>query len=346
MQKRNVVVIGASAGGFEAIKLLVSRLPADLDASIFIVWHIAPDLTGVLPHVINRLGKMPAHNARDGEPIKTNQIYIAPPDYQMILEKDIVRTTHGPKENRFRPAIDPLFRSAAYNFGNRVIGVILTGALDDGSAGLWAVKDCGGIAIVQDPKDAEVSSMPQNALRAVKNADYKVPVNEIADIIVRLVQEEVDDVQVEKAGENGRMLTEIKIAMEDPTLDRDVFKLGKLTPYTCPDCHGVLTSLKEGRRIRFRCHTGHAFSSDTLLSAISQSIEESLWNSIRTMQESIIFLNHMGDHFAENNEPKIAALYFKKAGEAQRRAELVRDTVFDHEQLSIDKIQQESEHSA
>ncbi len=343
MEKRNIVVIGASAGGFEAIKQLVSKLPPDLDASILIVWHIAPDLTGILPRVLNRFNTLPAHNAVDGEPIKANQIYVAPPDYHLVVEKDFIRITHGPKENRFRPAVDPLFRSAAYSYGSRVIGVVLSGALDDGSAGLWAVKDRGGIAIVQDPEDAEVSSMPQNALRAVKNADYVVPISQMAELLTRLVQEEVPGPAAKDVSADEQMLTEINIAMEEETLDKEIWKFGELSPYTCPDCHGVLTALKEGGHIRFRCHTGHAFSTDTLLSAISQSIEESLWSAVRTIHESVIFLNHMGDHFAENNEPKIAALYFKKAEDARCRSELVRNTVLNHELLSVDKIQEESD---
>src|SRR5687768_9980752 len=173
MQTRNIIVIGASAGGFDALKTLVSGLPPDLEASIFIVWHMAPDIRGVMPQVLNRINGIYAAHAYDNEAIKPNRIYVAPPDRHLLVEKDRVRVTRGPKENRFRPAVDPLFRSAAYAHKQQVIGVVLSGALDDGTAGLWTVKHCGGLAIVQEPLDAEVPSMPENALREVA-ADHVV----------------------------------------------------------------------------------------------------------------------------------------------------------------------------
>ena len=161
--KHRIIVIGASAGGFEALKKIIRGLPADFNAPIFIVWHMSPDIPGVLPYVLSNQNTIVAAHAFNGEEIKPNRIYVARPDHHMLIEDGKVLITHGPKENRFRPAVDPLFRSAAYAYGNRVIGIILSGALDDGTAGLWTVKHYGGIAIVQDPKDAEVSSMPENA---------------------------------------------------------------------------------------------------------------------------------------------------------------------------------------
>src|SRR5687768_2905429 len=156
METRNIIVIGASAGGFEAIKKLVSGLPSDLQASVFIVWHMSPDVRGVLPQILNKLETLPAEHAVDKEPIVPNRIYVAQPNFHLLVERGRVRVTKGPKENRFRPAVDPLFRSAAYAYGSRVIGVILTGALDDGTSGLWTIKHLGGMAVVQDPEDAEV----------------------------------------------------------------------------------------------------------------------------------------------------------------------------------------------
>src|SRR3954462_11323909 len=160
MAKRNIIVMGGSAGSFAAFKTIAAGLPADLDASIFIVWHMAPDLRGILPEILNRSGKMKAVEARDRQPIEPGRIYVACPDHHLLIEGDTVRLTRGPKENRFRPAIDPLFRSAAFSFRQRVIGVMLSGSLDDGTSGLWTIKHFGGLAVVQDPVDAEVPSMP------------------------------------------------------------------------------------------------------------------------------------------------------------------------------------------
>jgi two-component system chemotaxis response regulator CheB len=169
MPKRDIIVIGTSAGGMETLIELFSRLPKKLAASIFVVCHISPYSSGVLPKVISRAGSLPAAHPTDREPIKPGQVYVAPPDHHLLIEDSVVRVTQGPKENRFRPAVDPLFRSAAYAYGPRVIGVILTGSLDDGTAGLWAVKERGGLAVVQDPDEALFDSMPLSALNNVQN---------------------------------------------------------------------------------------------------------------------------------------------------------------------------------
>ncbi len=340
MGKRNIIVIGASAGGFEPIKKIISGLPQNFNASIFIVWHMSPDVRGILPDVLNRVGLLPAGHAIDMEPIRPGHIYVAPPDHHLLIEKDKVHTTRGPKENRFRPAIDPLFRSAAFVHGPHVIGVILSGALDDGTAGLWMVKHRGGLAVVQDTVEAEVPSMPKNAARAVK-VDYETPVSEMPALLVRLCSEDIPDLD-DQRGKDSRTEAEISYAMEEQPLNTNFFALGELTPYTCPECHGVLLSLKEGNRVRFRCHTGHAFSADSLLATVTEQIEESLWNAIRSLQESVILLNHMGDHFAEANQPKLAAMYFKKAKDAEMRANKVREAVMNHEQLSTESISREA----
>lgn len=267
MATRDIIVIGASAGGFEALKKLVRGLPGDLPASIFIVWHMSPYVKGFLPEVLDKEGSLPAAHAIDRERIQKSRIYVAPPDHHLLVEPNHVRITKGPKENRFRPAVDPLFRSAAYSYGSRVIGIVLSGSLDDGTVGLWTIKHHGGLAIVQDPNDAEVPSMPENALREVE-VDYSVPVTEIADLLARLVKEqtgaaaaEVPELIMEK---NKLTQIEIGIAAEENALEGGIMNFGELTPYTCPECHGVLTQLQDGKRARFRCHIGHAFSANSL----------------------------------------------------------------------------------
>jgi two-component system chemotaxis response regulator CheB len=333
MQKRDIIVIGASAGGFEAIKTLVKGLSAQLEAAILIVWHMSPDVKGILPYVINKLHGIPAANAYDRELITPGRIYVAPPDRHMLIVDDYLRVTKGPKENRFRPAIDPLFRSAAYRYGNRVIGIILSGALDDGTAGLWTVKKHGGVAIVQDPANAEVASMPESAIRGV-NVDYTLSVEEMPHLVSKLCSETIafrNHYNVEK---NRRTEEEIRIALQDELYTAGV-QLGKLTPFTCPECHGVLSMIKEDEMIRYRCHTGHAYSAASLLQSISHNIEDSLWNAIRGIEESIALLNHLGDHFAELNQTHLAALYFKKAQETFVRSGLARKALLDEEALIV-----------
>lgn len=339
MGKRNIFVIGASAGGFDALRTIVKGLPPDLDASIFIVWHIGTDTRGLLPEVLNKLGTIHAANARDYESIKSNRIYVAPPDHHLLVEEGQVRLTKGPKENRFRPAIDPLFRSAAYTYGNRVTGIILSGGLDDGTAGLWRIKDSGGIAVVQDPKDAEVPSMPENALRAV-TIDYCLPIDEIANLIVKLSSEYVTE---ELNSKDGNTKIEIDIAAGRSSLSRNSLDLGILSPYSCPECHGVLAKIVDGKLTRFRCHTGHAYSPDTLIATLTQKVEDSLYSAMRGMDESVFLMNHIGDHYAEVNQPKLAAIYFKKAKDAEQRVKMLRETIYDHEQLSLGKVVEEAE---
>jgi two-component system, chemotaxis family, protein-glutamate methylesterase/glutaminase len=343
-----LVVIGASAGGFEALKRLVRGLPPDFPAALFVVWHMSPDIRGVLPQVLSRENTIHAAHAYDGEAIEPNRIYVAPPDRHLLVEKGRVRVTKGPKENRFRPAVDPLFRSAAYAYGRRVVAVVLSGALDDGTAGLWTVKHRGGVAVVQDPLDAEVPSMPENALREVA-VDYTVPVAEMADLLVRLSREpvaETAEVAMPSEQENEKTEIEIRVAAEDGAFELGIMKFGALTPYTCPDCHGVLSSLKDGGPTRFRCHTGHAYSADSLLSTITENVEDSLYSAIRGVEESVMLLNHIGDHLAEANQTKLAAVYFRKAKEAEARTALVRQVALSHEQLSLDRLRQQAAEDA
>jgi len=334
-ENQRIIVMGASTGGFEAFKKIIAGLPSDFNSPIFIVWHMSPRTHGIMPQVLNRVNDIYAAHAYDKEEIKPNRIYVARPDHHLLIEPGKVRITRGPKENRFRPAVDPLFRSAAYAYGNRVIGVILSGALDDGTAGLWTVKHYGGIAIVQDPNNAEVSSMPENAMHLVK-VDHCVPVSEIAELLVRLSKEPF----TAKPGvmKDEQTKKEIEIAAEKNPLEKGIMGLGELTPFTCPECHGVLSRLYNENIVRYRCHTGHAYSVDALMASLTEKVEDALYNAVRGMDETIMLLNHLGDHCAEANQPKLAALYFKKAKQAAERADLVRNATFSHEQLNKDTL--------
>jgi two-component system chemotaxis response regulator CheB len=333
---QRIIVIGASSGGFDALRKIVGALPADFEIPIFIVWHMGSGVSGVLPQVLNREHTIAAANAYDEEPIRQNHIYVAPPDHHLMIEDGMVRVTRGPKENRFRPAIDPLFRSAAFSYGNLVIGVILSGGLDDGTAGLWTVKNYGGVTVVQDPADAEVPSMPESALREVQ-VDYCLPVSEIAELLLRLSKIPIKKTDFMKDEQTGK---EIAIAGERNPMRNGDLVFTELSPYTCPECHGVLSRLRNDKIIRYRCHTGHAYSTDTLMAALSEKIEDSLYDVIRGIDEIVILMNHVGDHYAELNNPKLAAVYFQKAKEAEERAQLVRSALKSHEHISKEKIEQ------
>jgi two-component system, chemotaxis family, protein-glutamate methylesterase/glutaminase len=332
VRAKQIVVIGASAGGIEALRTLVSGLPADFSAPLCVVVHSAPQAPAVLDEILSRSGPLRASNALGGERIQSGHIYVAPPDCHLVVEPGMLRVTKGPRENRFRPAIDPLFRSAAQVYGPGVIGVILTGGLDDGTAGLWTVKQLGGTAIVQDPDEALYPGMPQNAIMHV-NVDHIVPLSEIAPLLVELT------------GEPARVATEfpvpeevtveVEIAMEHNPIDAGLERIGEPSRFACPECHGVLLQLKEGPYTRFRCHTGHAYSVASLLAAISEGIEDSLWVAIRSLEEGQLLLARMAEHFRTNHDPAEADSLRAHADEAKRQSDILRQLVMEREPLPI-----------
>jgi two-component system chemotaxis response regulator CheB len=322
------------------LKRLVADLPPSLPAALFVVWHMPTDGYGVLPDVLNHTNTLPAAHAVDGQAIDMGHIYVAPPDHHLLVELGRVRVTKGPKEHRFRPAVDPLFRSAAFAYGPRVIGVVVSGALDDGTAGLRTIKQRGGTAIVQDPFDAEVPSMPRSALRAVA-VDYVVPVADMAPLLIRLSHELAVTSPEVPMDDDAQTRIEIRIAAEDNALEVGVMHLGTPTMYTCPDCHGVLLALKDSPLLRFRCHTGHAFSADSLLAAVAATTEDQPWSTVRSLEESMLLLTHLGDHFAEANHTTLAALYYQHANATNAQAQFVRQALAQHEQLSQARLQQQ-----
>lgn len=331
MQIRQLIVIGTSAGGIETLRALVAALPADFATPIAIVMHTAPQSPGVLHEILDRSGPLPVVNPSNRERLKGGHIYVAPPDHHLLVEPGHLRVTKGPKENRFRPAIDPLFRSAAQVFGPRAIGVILTGNLDDGTAGLWAIKQLGGVAIVQDPADAMFPSMPHSALQHV-SADHVAPLADLAPLFVRLTAAGIGDVPP-PAAPTG-LEVEVKIANEEDPLQAGVHGLGAPSTFSCPECHGVLLQLKEAGRVRFRCHTGHAYSGDSLLAEIDEAIEAALWNTVRLMHEGDSLMRGMADHLEQHNADEATRL--RRGGDDfPRKAETLRELITREPQPSL-----------
>jgi two-component system chemotaxis response regulator CheB len=318
---KDIIVVGASAGGIEALRVLAGGLPADLPASLFVVLHTSPESPAMLADILDRSGSLPALSPKDGDRIRPGTIYVAPPDRHLLIEPNLMRVTRGPKENRFRPAVDPLFRSAAQTYGPRVVGVILTGYLDDGTAGLWTVKQLGGTAVVQDPADALVPSMPLNAVTHVK-VDYCLPLDEIAPLLVRLTTEVAKHKGAYPVPKEVEI--EVNIAKELKALDAGVLQLGEPSNYACPECHGVLLQMKEGTLFRFRCHTGHAYSVESLLADLTEKMDDALWNSIRAFDEGELFMRHMAEHLSHGETDRSAESFLKRADDTKRRANLIR----------------------
>jgi two-component system chemotaxis response regulator CheB len=334
-----IVVVGASAGGLEPLKTLVRALPSEFPAAVFVVMHLSPHTPSALPAIFRSINRgVSAIHPRDGEAIVAGRIYCAPPNCHLLVDRDTVAVKHGPLENRFRPSIDALFRSAAYSHGSGVIGVVMSGLLQDGTSGLWTIKRLGGTAIVQDPGESEFNSMPLSALNEV-HVDHCMPAREIGDLLVKLTRETTAERAPDMAeDEKKRLETEVRIASGEYVFRKERFEHGKLSPYTCPECHGALSEIREGGVARFRCHTGHAFSSSALLSAISDEVEASLVDTVRALEEGVMLLEGMARDVAARDGADAAAPLPEKAAEAQARAKTLHDLATRRVALLADRM--------
>ena len=328
MPGKDIIVIGASAGGIEPIRTILRGLPADFTGSVFIVVHTSANSPELLPAIFDKSGSLPAIAGRTGERIKPGRVYVAPPDRHLIIEPGKICLTRGPKENRFRPAVDPLFRSAAQTYGPRVVGIVLSGGLDDGTSGLWTIKRLGGTAIVQDPHDAWAPSMPRSAMSQL-HVDHVLRAEEIAPMLVRLAATAADAQEGGDVPEGVRI--EVNIAKENKAREAGVLTLGEPSTFACPECHGVLLEMKDRPPRRFRCHTGHAYTLESLLSEMDEGIEDSLWSAIRALEERVMLMREAAEHSRASHSGDENA-YLAGAEETQRRADLVRQVVLTGEQ--------------
>lgn len=332
---RDIIVIGASAGGVSALKEIVRSLDSNFHASIFIVLHIPAYSRSNLHTVLNVQSSLPVVQPCDGDVIEAGKIYVATNDHHLLLEDNKVIVKKGPKENRFRPSIDALFRSAASVYGPRTIGIVLSGVLDDGTSGMWSIKRQGGLAIVQDPQDAEHPEMPQNVMQYV-DVDYCLPANEIGPLLSKLVSEPSPEKYKFSPEELKRLKMEVIIATRDNSFEMGIMDMGELTPFTCPECEGALVRLFEGNIIRYRCHTGHAYTASSLLAEVTESIESKLWQVLRAMEETTMLLNSIADNFEKLENKESANEFRAKADRLKKRARHIHDSIFDQEQYSED----------
>ena len=332
MASRDVIVVGASSGGVEALTKLLAPLPPDLPAAIFIVLHVRPDGPSYLPAILNRAGGLPAAHAVDGEPIRRGRAYVAPPGLQTHLHHGRVGVKRGPQENLHRPAIDPLFRTAAHHYGSRVVGIVLSGTRDDGSAGLRIVKRGGGVVIVQDPRDAAFPDMPINALETV-DADYCVAVSELPSLLVQLVTAEPGsdsppvEVPLETRDESGR---------SDGISPSD--NLGHPSALTCPDCSGALWEIEEEGTIRYRCRVGHGYSEDSIVTAQTNSVERALWTALRALEERKALLERLADHGRRHGHLAVAATFEQRSRQVEEDAKAIQEVIAGGR--AVDPVQQ------
>lgn len=335
MATRDIIVIGASAGGVQALSQLVSELPPDLPAAVFIVLHIPANAPSLLANILGHTSALPVANGIDNEPVQRGRIYVASPDQHLLIEKGRVRLVHGPKENLHRPAIDALFRSAARWAGPRVTGVVLTGARDDGTVGMHAIKQRGGIAIVQDPSEALFPSMPLSVLQDGP-VDYTLPLDEIAPLLNRLSREIVADEG--RYPVSDEIEIEARIAeqrMEGDELIASIEQLGKLSKLTCPDCHGALWEVKDNELLRYRCHVGHAYSAEALSEGQAQMLDVALWSAVRALEEQMILAKRIGERARKSNQMRAAVAYERRAREAEIHSSAIREVLLQREKSDI-----------
>lgn len=315
-----VIAIGASAGGVEAMTYLASNLPRNLNAAVLMVLHIPHNAVSLMPEILRRAGELPAVHAATREPLRAGRIYLAPPDRHMIVRDGTVGTVFGPRENGHRPAVDPLFRSVAEAHGSRAIGVVLTGNLDDGAAGILAIKQAGGVTIAQDPEDALYPGMPTNAIRS-SGVDHVLALKEIVPTILRLLEEMPPDKEAQV--DNETLDIEIRKVEMDPSVSVEE-QVGEPSGFTCPECAGGLWELREGNLFRYRCRVGHAYSAESLISAYGSSVEAALWAALRALEENAEFALRLAKRSEIMDQPNTQGRFSEQAATAIGHAKTIR----------------------
>ena len=293
-----------------------------MPAAVFVVIHVAPSATSALASILDRAGPLPASQAVDGEAIELSRIYVASPNRHLLIKEGSVAVAVGPRENRHRPAIDTLFRTAARVYGARVIGVVLSGCGDDGVAGLRAIHDRGGVTIVQDPAEASFSDLPRNAL-AFATVDHTAPVADIAPLVARIVETPARSTEPPTA----TLKKEARLAEADLATIEDERKVGVPSAFSCPDCGGVLWEVEGGDSLRFRCRVGHSYSADALSDEQDDRLERGLWAALRALEENASLARQLATRSLKHGRAVLHERFKERADEAQANADAVRQMI-------------------
>jgi two-component system chemotaxis response regulator CheB len=318
MAKRDIIVIGGSAGSGPVLKQLMGALPGDLGASVFVSTHLPASGTSLLVQSLASAGSLPVLEVTDGQPVEPGRVYVAAPDRHMLLVDGSVRLGEGPRENMARPAIDPLFRSAALAHGSRVVGVVLSGMLNDGASGLGAIKQVGGTAVVQHPLDAEAEEMPLAALETV-DVDHVAPAEQLAPLLVSLSQSDAPPTTPPPPG----LELEVRIAAGARLGAEALRTIADPSVVTCPDCQGVLSEVRDEQPLRFRCQIGHAVTAQ-VLDFSTEQVDEAVRVALRIMEERLALVIRMARDARETGRTAVAELYEGRAEEYRRYAETLR----------------------
>jgi two-component system, chemotaxis family, protein-glutamate methylesterase/glutaminase len=320
MAKRDIVVVGGSAGGTEALSELVRGLPHDFPAAIFVVIHFPASAHSVLPRILTRAGSLPAVHADDGVVFERGRIYVARPDCHLMVRDGRLAVRKGPKENNARPAIDPLFRSAARAAGPRVIGVVLSGNLDDGTAGLLSIKQHGGVSVVQAPETAQYPGMPRSAIDHLP-IDHVVPLDQMAAVLVELTTVESGP------KEQLSMDPEDAVSAEEEVVADRQTQPGNPSTMTCPECHGTLWEARKGELVHFRCRVGHAYTAESLLAHQADQLEAALWTALRSLEEHAALSRRLAVRANTRGHSHSASAFTEQAMDAEHHASTIRNVL-------------------
>jgi two-component system chemotaxis response regulator CheB len=319
--RRDLVVVGASAGGVKSLTTLIEGLPDDFPAAVLVVLHVPPTGHSALPTILGRASKLEVKHAEEGDKVEPGVVLVAPPDHHLIAYNDLVTLSRGPRENGHRPAIDVLFRSVAPEHGRRSIGVILSGALDDGTAGLFALRSRGALGVVQDPDEALHASMPRSAIQGA-SPEFVVPIGLMPELLVRLTGE---DVESDPLPPSPLMEMETAMADMDDEAMTSLDNAGTPAPFACPDCGGTLFRLQDGSPIRFRCRVGHAWSGESLLAQQSSALEGALWMALRSLEEKAELSQDLGQKAADQGHRRSAGHFLSQSEDSLHAASLIRE---------------------
>jgi two-component system chemotaxis response regulator CheB len=328
---RDIVVIGASAGGVQFLIEILRGLSPDLPASLFVVLHTSPTSPGILPHILDRAGPLHCLHPVNREKMQHGRVYVAPPDHHLLLKPGQIAVAHGPKENGFRPAVDPLFRTAAAAYGPRVIGIILSGGLDDGTLGLAQIKLKGGVGIVQDPDEAMFPSMPASAIRNVQ-VEHIVPVADMPALIERLAREPLPQGVLDMARQSNGKRAKHDRAEEGATMLLKRNFPGPASGLICPECGGALWEGTEEGVLRYQCHVGHAYTSDSLMAEKEGELESTLWAALRALEENADLRRRMARRMGNGTMDRIRKEYEEQAEEAEKRAAILRRLLIEQQE--------------
>lgn len=334
MANRNVLAIGTSAGGVEALQVLVSRLPATLPATVLVTIHLASHIRSSLDDFLTRAGALPAAFAADGDVPAPGRIYIAPPGRHLLLTGETLTLGTGPRENNVRPSIDPMLRSAALCCGHRTIGVVLTGTQGDGASGLWTVSECSGTTVIQDPQDAAFPEMPLTALNKAR-PQHIVTLAEMPQLLEHLVRLPAAEPRLPPPN----LEFEVEIARSGYTILSDMDRIGRRSVLACPDCHGVMWEIDEGELIRHRCHEGHAHTEDSMELALDDNVRRALGSALRALAERAALAEKLRKQAESSGHANVARHWASREREYQGEADILRRAIQRADDIAVNSAQ-------